>query len=101
MKKDITDQNPQGVGLGWPREGESPSDRASTTGLTEIELASETVFKGRLMHVKCDRMSQPNNGESTREYIIHPGAGGSGPGGGGGGRRRGRRRRGPRRREGI
>jgi ADP-ribose pyrophosphatase len=42
--------------------------------LTETELASETVFKGRLMHVKCDRVRLPNGGESTREYIVHPGA---------------------------
>src|SRR5512139_2292146 len=42
--------------------------------LTETELASETVFKGRLMHVKCDRVRLPNGKESTREYIVHPGA---------------------------
>jgi ADP-ribose pyrophosphatase len=42
--------------------------------LTETEIASETVFKGRLMHVKCDRVRLPDGGESTREYIIHPGA---------------------------
>jgi ADP-ribose pyrophosphatase len=42
--------------------------------LTETELDSETVFKGRLMHVKRDRVRLPNGGESTREYIVHPGA---------------------------
>ncbi len=42
--------------------------------LTETELASETVFKGRLMHVKCDRVRLPDGRESTREYIVHPGA---------------------------
>lgn len=42
--------------------------------LTETELESETVFKGRLMHVKRDRVRLPNGGESTREYIVHPGA---------------------------
>lgn len=42
--------------------------------LTETELTSETVFKGRLMHVKRDRVRLPNGGESTREYIVHPGA---------------------------
>ena len=48
-------------------ENESPD-------LKETELASETVFKGRLMHVKCDRVRLPNGKESTREYIVHPGA---------------------------
>ena len=42
--------------------------------LTETELSSETVFKGRLMHVKLDRVRLPDGGESTREYIVHPGA---------------------------
>jgi ADP-ribose pyrophosphatase len=37
-------------------------------------LLSETVFNGRLMHVKCDRVRLPNGKESTREYIVHPGA---------------------------
>jgi ADP-ribose pyrophosphatase len=45
-----------------------------TSDLTETELASETVFKGRLMHVKCDRVRLPDGRESTREYIVHPGA---------------------------
>jgi ADP-ribose pyrophosphatase len=42
--------------------------------LTETELESGTVFKGRLLHVKRDRVRLPNGGESTREYIVHPGA---------------------------
>jgi ADP-ribose pyrophosphatase len=42
--------------------------------LTETELATETVFKGRLMHVKRDRVRLPDGGESSREYIVHPGA---------------------------
>ncbi len=42
--------------------------------LTETQLDSETVFQGRLMHVKRDRVRLPNGGESTREYLIHPGA---------------------------
>lgn len=42
--------------------------------LHETELSSETVFKGRLMHVKLDRVRLPDGGESTREYIVHPGA---------------------------
>ena len=42
--------------------------------LTETTLASETIFQGRLMHVKRDYVRLPNGGESTREYIVHPGA---------------------------
>jgi ADP-ribose pyrophosphatase len=95
MKNETPNQHPQGVDRGCPREGEAavvkptsrqqprskgavprdtPSDKASTTTLTETELASETVFKGRLMHVKCDRVRLPDGRESTREYIVHPGA---------------------------
>lgn len=46
----------------------------ASPSLIETELDSETVFKGRLMHVKRDRVRLPNGGESTREYIVHPGA---------------------------
>jgi ADP-ribose pyrophosphatase len=42
--------------------------------LTETELASESVFQGRLLHVKRDRVRLPDGVESTREYIVHPGA---------------------------
>ena len=48
--------------------------KTDTPDLTETQLDSETVFKGRLMHVKRDRVRLPNGGESTREYLIHPGA---------------------------
>ncbi|MBT9568729.1 MAG: NUDIX hydrolase [Thiobacillus sp.] len=46
----------------------------TSPSLIETELDSETVFKGRLMHVKRDRVRLPDGGESTREYIVHPGA---------------------------
>lgn len=42
--------------------------------LTEHTLDSETVYEGRLLHAKKDRVRLPNEGESTREYLIHPGA---------------------------
>ena len=42
--------------------------------LTEHTLDSRDEYQGRLLHVKKDRVSLPNGGESTREYIIHPGA---------------------------
>lgn len=42
--------------------------------LIESEIASETVFKGRLLEVRKDRVHLPNGQESLREYIVHPGA---------------------------
>ena len=68
MENDTPDLNPQEAGRGC-KDAE-----ASTTTLTETGLESETVFKGRLMHVKRDRVRLPDGGESTREYIVHPGA---------------------------
>ncbi|HEX5539630.1 MAG TPA: NUDIX hydrolase [Methylophilaceae bacterium] len=42
--------------------------------LAEIGLTSETVFHGRLLHVQRDNARLPSGNESTREFIIHPGA---------------------------
>jgi ADP-ribose pyrophosphatase len=42
--------------------------------LAEIELSSETVFRGNLLHVKRDRVQLPNGHETGREYVMHPGA---------------------------
>ncbi len=42
--------------------------------LTEHPLSSETVYQGRLLHAKRDRVRLPNGQESTREYLVHPGA---------------------------
>ncbi len=42
--------------------------------LREEPLASEEVFRGRLLEVRCDRVRLPDGGEATREYIVHPGA---------------------------
>lgn len=42
--------------------------------LKEIPLSSETVFRGRLLHVQLDNARLPNGSESTREFVIHPGA---------------------------
>ena len=44
------------------------------TDLAERTLQSETVFQGRLLHVKRDRVRLPDGAVSTREYIVHPGA---------------------------
>ena len=42
--------------------------------LTETPLSSESVFHGRLLHVQLDHARLPNGNESTREFVIHPGA---------------------------
>lgn len=42
--------------------------------MSEITLSSQTVFKGKLLHVKADQVRLPNGHESVREYIVHPGA---------------------------
>jgi len=42
--------------------------------LTEHTLDSRDEYRGRLLHVKKDRVRLPNGAESSREYIVHPGA---------------------------
>ena len=41
---------------------------------TETGLSSETVFEGRLLHVRRDTVRLPDGSTATREYIKHPGA---------------------------
>jgi ADP-ribose pyrophosphatase len=42
--------------------------------LTEKRIASKGVFRGRLLDVREDRVTLPNGKNSTREYVVHPGA---------------------------
>ncbi|MCX7627679.1 MAG: NUDIX hydrolase [Methylophilaceae bacterium] len=42
--------------------------------LTETEIAAETVFQGRLLQVRRDRVQLPDGSVTSREYIVHPGA---------------------------
>jgi ADP-ribose pyrophosphatase len=42
--------------------------------LTEHTLSSETVYRGRLLHAKLDRVRLPDGKETSREYLLHPGA---------------------------
>lgn len=49
-------------------KGRQPAD------FTEDQLDSEAVFEGRLLKVRRDWVRLPDGGESTREYILHPGA---------------------------
>lgn len=42
--------------------------------LSEETLASEEVFKGKLLHIRSDRVRLPDGKESVREVVMHPGA---------------------------
>ena len=42
--------------------------------LTETKVASESVFDGKLLHVRRDTVRLPDGSLATREYIVHPGA---------------------------
>ncbi len=42
--------------------------------LLELEISSEAVFDGVLLHVRKDVVSLPNGKSSIREYVVHPGA---------------------------
>jgi ADP-ribose pyrophosphatase len=46
----------------------------SNQRLDEATLSSESVFKGRLLDVRRDKVRLPNGAEVTREYVVHPGA---------------------------
>jgi ADP-ribose pyrophosphatase len=45
-----------------------------SSDLSEKQLSSTTVYRGRLLQVKEDRVALPNGRVATREYIVHPGA---------------------------
>ncbi|MFT4604760.1 MAG: ADP-ribose pyrophosphatase [Rhodothermales bacterium] len=42
--------------------------------MKETTIQSEEIFKGRLLHVKRDRVQMPDGSEGVREWIDHPGA---------------------------
>ena len=42
--------------------------------LREIKISTETIFKGKLLHVVRDEVKLPNGKTSVREGIKHPGA---------------------------
>ena len=46
----------------------------SDSDFSEQQLDSETVFSGKLLHVRRDRVRLPDGQEATREYVVHPGA---------------------------
>lgn len=42
--------------------------------LQEALVSSETLFAGKFLHAKRDVIELPNGQQSTREYVVHPGA---------------------------
>lgn len=42
--------------------------------LREETLSSQSVFDGKLLHVRSDRIRLPDGAQATREFIVHPGA---------------------------
>lgn len=49
-------------------------DRRSDAHLVETKVASESVFDGKLLHVRRDTVRLPDGKLAKREYIVHPGA---------------------------
>jgi ADP-ribose pyrophosphatase len=47
---------------------------AGGASMTEQRIASEEVFRGRLLGVRVDRVRLPSGRASTREVVEHPGA---------------------------
>ena len=58
---------------GSNNNGGAPA-RRDDAHLVEVEIGSEDVYRGKLLHVKCDRVRLPDGSEATREYVVHPGA---------------------------
>ena len=48
--------------------------QGSDAHLTETKLSSEEILKGNFLHVRRDVVRLPDDSQTTREYIIHPGA---------------------------
>jgi ADP-ribose pyrophosphatase len=44
------------------------------TDLTEHKISSQTVFTGKILTVRNDRVRLPDGREATREVVEHPGA---------------------------
>jgi ADP-ribose pyrophosphatase len=49
-------------------------DMSSDSHLVETQVASEEIFKGKLLHVVRDQVRLPNGNIASREYVKHPGA---------------------------
>lgn len=52
----------------------NPSLPVEHVHLSETEIESTQVYRGRLLDVRQDRVRQPDGHETTREYVMHQGA---------------------------
>lgn len=52
----------------------TPKYPSADPHLTEHTLSSEEILKGRFLHAFRDTIALPNGAQSTREYVVHPGA---------------------------
>ena len=57
-----------------PLSGPLDGDGKGYTHLTETALDSKDILVGDFLHAKRDTVRLPDGSQSTREYIIHPGA---------------------------
>lgn len=48
--------------------------RAGDAHLIEVQVDTQPVFDGALLHVRKDTVRLPSGRLATREYIVHPGA---------------------------
>ena len=46
----------------------------SQADFTERKLDSKRVYEGKLLKINSDRVKLSDGSESTREYVVHPGA---------------------------
>lgn len=70
----MSGQGSRGKGAGRANEPAHGEPAFTKGDFTETPLQSESVFSGRLLHVKRDLVRLPDGNEATREYIVHPGA---------------------------
>lgn len=54
--------------------GAPPAGAAQLAHLTEQQLSSRELARGNFLHVRHDTVRLPDGSESTREYVVHPGA---------------------------
>ena len=69
----MKDAGNRGKGAG-PRVGDGQTAGMDDGHLVEVKIDSLDVYRGSLLQVKRDRIRLPDGSESTREYIVHPGA---------------------------
>jgi len=52
----------------------SVKPRGSDSDLAEVLVSSQTVYRGKLLHVREDVVRLPDGGTAGREWVVHPGA---------------------------